>query len=487
MDYTLALMKKIFAKYERQGRITPALLDPILSQDAYLSDYFGKMHRLRKDLRSLNKKGDKFGVEDKKEEIKELKCRYEAYIEEYLQNELDWLHDKDYQLELKKVTEDKNEDSKIKESNIKGPALYQVEPTLGNLLLMRMLNRNLRSCYKVQPANRFTILHVLRDLLEERHDVILLRLDIKSFFESIPFDELLDKLKEDGILCPESFKLLEQIKKSYTDKSNANVGIPRGVPCSSFLSEIYMRDVDSRIKSLPGVYYYARYVDDMIVLVYPKDVASTPSDYYDKIYQIVHDKGLELHPKTEGGKTKLIDNRKSRNFSFSYLGYHIQVQDGDVSFSLSDDKYKHYEEWLRQAFATFKKDLSGKKQQGRNSLTRLLHQLRMMTSNYPLAGSKHFVMSGIFYKYPLLTNTSQLSALDGVLAEELGKLTVEDIPAKMGNFDDRKFSPKETLDYITKRCSKYSFVKGFLEVKTSHIFKDNFEKYKQLCHEEIQD
>lgn len=466
MEYTLPLMKKVLQKYERQGRVTSDLLIPILSQDEFLSDYFNKIQDLRKELLSLKKEGDKFRIEDKKEEINELKLRYKAFLEEFLQNVLDRLHDKDYTLNLKTFELD-------------GKNIYQVEPSLENLLLMGMLNRNLRSCYKVQPANRIAILNVLRNLLAEKHEAILLRLDIKSFFESISFDKLLDKLEDDGILCPESFKLLEQIRISYKCKGKTNVGVPRGVPCSSFLAEIYMRDIDSRIKGIPGVYFYQRYVDDMVVLIYPKDASQTPSVYYDDICKIVNSKGLELHLKSEENKTKLIDSRKTGIISFSYLGYHIQIRKGKVSFTLSHDKYSHYEEWLRQAFRTFKYDLSSEKRQG-SALTRLLHQLRMMTSNYHLAGNKHYIMSGIFYKYPLLTSTSQLVNLDDLLSEELRKLSVNDIPLKMGNYKNRKFSQSETLDYIIKRCSKYSFVKGYREVKVSHIYLNNFKKYKKI-------
>lgn len=464
MEYTLPLMKKVLQKYERQGRITSDLLNPILSQNPSLSDYFNKLRILRKELISLRQKGDKYDIADKKEEINELKLQYNTFMEEYLQEVLDRLHDKDYVLNLKTFELD-------------GKDFCQVEPTLENLLLMSMLNRNLRSCYKVQPANRIAILKVLKDLLEEKHDLILLRLDIKSFFESIPFDKLLVKLEYDGILCPESYTLLNKIK-SFCGNGKTNIGLPRGVPCSSFLSEIYMREIDSRIKNIPGVYFYQRYVDDIVVFIYPKSTTAAPNDYYDYIYKIVKAKGLVLHPTSEQNKIKLIDSRQRRNISFSYLGYHILKRNGKTTFLLSDDKYKHLEEWIHQAFRTFKYDLSNEKRQG-CSLTRLLHQLRMMTSNYHLVGNKHHIMSGIFYKYPLLTSISQLQDLDEVLAEEIGKLTVNDIPLKMGDFGNRKFTPHETLDYITKRCSKYSFVQGYQDVKKSNIWMPNFKKYSK--------
>lgn len=463
MEYTVSLMRQVLQKYERQGRVTKDLLSPILASDEKLTDYFKEIPKLNEKIRSLKQSGkDKYALEEVRIEKTELKEKYGECIDRFVQLSLDKLHDKDFQLNLKKVV-------------CRGKDAFQVEPSLENMLFMGMLNRNLRSCYKVQPANRIPILRVLKSLLEENHDMIILRLDIKSFFESISFDDILTKFTDDGILCPESFKLLSQIKEAYKKQTDANVGIPRGIPCSSFLAEIYMRDIDSRIKSMPGVYYYQRYVDDMIILICPENDHISPKQYFKLISNMVSKYGLKLHALGEQGKTKLIDTRKSEYLMFSYLGYSIRKSNGNVHFSLSHDKYNHYEEWIHKSFKDFKYEIkNGRK----GALTKLLHQLRLMTSNYHLTGNKHQVISGIYFKYPFLTTTSSLKALDDLLQDELSHLTIEDVPLCMGHFANKQFSRQDTLEYIVKRCSKYSFVKGYKEVRTSNISTANFRRYK---------
>lgn len=463
MEYTVSLMKQVLQKYERQGRVTKNLLSPILACDENLTNYFNKLSELNKKIRNLKRNGsDKYALEDAKTEKAELKARYDECIDKFINLSLGRLHDREFHLHLEKVT-------------CKGKDAFQVGVSLENMLFMGMLNRNLRSCYKIQPANRFPILHVLKELLEENHEVIILRLDIKSFFESIPFADLQEKLIDDGILCPESFKLLRKINEEYQRLSDAHVGIPRGVPCSSFLAEIYMRDIDSKIKDMPGVYYYQRYVDDMIILIYPKDDGVQPKLYFERISKIVSQKRLTLHSLAEHGKTRLIDSRTAKTFMFSYLGYRINKWDGKINFSLSPDKYGFYEKWIHRIFLDFKHEIRIRKQ---GALTKLLHQLRLMTSNYHLVGNKHQVMSGIFYKYPFLTSTSQLVKLDELLNNEISCLSIDDIPMDMGHFASVHFSRQETLEYIIKRCSKYSFVEGYNQVKKSNMCTASFKKYK---------
>lgn len=44
-----------------------------------------------------------------------------------------------------------------------------------------------------------------------------------------------------------------------------STGLPRGLGISAVLSELYMKYFDLSIRRVGGVYYYARFVDDIIV------------------------------------------------------------------------------------------------------------------------------------------------------------------------------------------------------------------------------
>ena len=79
----------------------------------------------------------------------------------------------------------------------------------------------------------------------------VIKLDVKHFYESISFDNLIDKLKTDMLLSARLINILGSLKLLGAK------GLPRGLSISPILSEIFMKNVDSAIKNIPGVYYYS--------------------------------------------------------------------------------------------------------------------------------------------------------------------------------------------------------------------------------------
>lgn len=128
-------------------------------------------------------------------------------------------------------------------------------------MVLRKLNENLRRLYKVKQADRSVIVSQVTSLLKESVPMHILKMDIKSFYESISRNDILSKIKEDSLLSYQSFKLLELFFSGPQFCSMP--GLPRGVCISATLSEIFMEDVDSKAMQLEGVYFYARYVDDI--------------------------------------------------------------------------------------------------------------------------------------------------------------------------------------------------------------------------------
>jgi hypothetical protein len=56
------------------------------------------------------------------------------------------------------------------------------------------------------------------------------------------------------------------LRKVFNNSTLAtSTGVPRGMSISATLSEIYMRKFDKCIRRFSGVYYYARFVDDIII------------------------------------------------------------------------------------------------------------------------------------------------------------------------------------------------------------------------------
>jgi hypothetical protein len=146
---------------------------------------------------------------------------------------------------------------------------FYLTNNLCDTLIIRKLNDNIKRIYKDEQANRRIIIDQVKTLLEETCPFWILKTDIKSFYESIDRDRLIEKLKNDSIL---SFHSLQVLYKIFLNPTLAeSTGLPRGMSISSTLSEIYMRKFDSWIKTSEGVFYYARFVDDIIIFSYSKE------------------------------------------------------------------------------------------------------------------------------------------------------------------------------------------------------------------------
>lgn len=140
---------------------------------------------------------------------------------------------------------------------------YFLTHDLPNKLIVRKLNDNVKRIYKDEQANRRIIIAQVKILLSETCPFWVIKTDIKSFYESIDRDKIISKFHDDSLLSYQSMYL---IKKLFNNPILADLsGVPRGMNISATLSEIHMRKFDKWIRRFDGIYYYARFVDDIII------------------------------------------------------------------------------------------------------------------------------------------------------------------------------------------------------------------------------
>ena len=141
--------------------------------------------------------------------------------------------------------------------------------------------------------------------------------DLKSYFDTIPHDRLMTRLKEriaDGSILAliEAF-LKAGILDGMTEWT-PEAGAPQGAVLSPLLSNIYLNPLD-HLMAQRG-FEMVRYADDFVILCRTAEEAERALEL---VQQWVAEAGLLLHPT----KTKVVDEREA---GFEFLGYRFVKQ-----------------------------------------------------------------------------------------------------------------------------------------------------------------
>lgn len=306
---------------------------------------------------------------------------------------------------------------------LKGKTVYRVG-AIPDELVVRKLRLNLKVCSSSLIESRIQIVRCLSLLLEEGVPYRVYRLDIRSFFESFDAANVLKSISDVRRLSPKSKGLIANLLARHADMGG--IGIPRGLAISSTLAELLMNDFDTHVQRASDTFFFARYVDDIIVVTSTRE---TTSDFLAKLRSWLP-AGLDLNPTKmaiadTGGRLKKIDSTASPVLlRFDYLGYGFTVrnplksetknfQEGDltrdVDIDIATKKLKKIKTRLVRSFLEFSKT---------SDWPLLKDRVAYLTQNFsvynPNAGGKK--IAGIFYSYPLAKEFSPgLRELDSFL------------------------------------------------------------------------
>jgi len=141
--------------------------------------------------------------------------------------------------------------------------------------------------------------------------------DLKSYFDTIPQERLMDRVRE-KIADGRVLRLLEQmLQAGVMDSAKGwqptEQGTPQGAVVSPLLSNIYLDGLDWQMAK--GGFEMVRYADDFIVLCSSQQQAQ---EALERVRRWVEENGLSLHPI----KTRLVD--ASQGGGFDFLGYHFE-------------------------------------------------------------------------------------------------------------------------------------------------------------------
>jgi RNA-directed DNA polymerase len=140
--------------------------------------------------------------------------------------------------------------------------------------------------------------------------------DIKSYFDTIPWTKLLDRVKakvSDGRVLELVEAFLKQGILEGMKEWTPEEGTPQGSVVSPLLSNLYLDPYDHAMAG--AGYQTVRYADDSVTLCRSEEEAHRALE---KMRGWMTDAGLTLHP----AKTKIVDATQKGGFDF--LGYHFE-------------------------------------------------------------------------------------------------------------------------------------------------------------------
>lgn len=340
------------------------------------------------------------------------------------------------------------------EFDIKFNDEYYFLENISQKLLLRKLNDNIKRIYKDEQANRKFIIHQVKTLLKETAPFWIIKTDIRAFYESINRDRIFRKLKNDAMLSYYSIFLLKKVFE------NPNIisypGLPRGLNISSSLSEIYMRNFDKAIQRHKDVYYYARFVDDIIIFLNSKERAL---ELFQSLNAIISEEKLDLQINDD--KTELIDgtnfkilkkgyNKKPIHNNIEYLGYRFYLNETEskrenkLQISIAYKKIKKIKSRIVRSYVDYAKT---------NDFELLKKRIKFLTGNYGISKSNDgsILKAGIYFNYTHINNLEILKGLNifhkKIIYSRKGNLGIK-LNARLSNTQ---------RDILKKHC----FIAGF--------------------------
>ncbi|GEM_PF-343673 len=459
-SYNYDSLNDAFNVVNRKGKMQRRYLSP---------EYLAKAQEyreLRMELNEILRKKKEERTEDDtnkvnmlKQQMKENAKEQKNLLQEHLSNVSSKILSSSFRFNL---TPDDSRDPE--------KPLYSIGTTAEEFFAMQVLCRNVKKLFKISMSSRDEILSQLKMLLrEDKSRYYVIRTDVCHCFESIPHDKLFEYLEGNNLLDVKSKSLLRGlIRKEFEAKNlrplvkDSQTGIPRGCAISSLLSEFYLSKIDEVIRrTLPGIVFMSRYVDDVIIVIHPDldDVHQWTLDkYVNALTDAYKEFGLTIHTPDDGkNKCYTYDSEDTKSLNFNLLGYQIQSIKGDKEkqgfFSLSMDKKKKIQDRIDKTFQKFDTLLNTMSYD--IAAHYLFDALHVLTCNTNLYNAKRGVKVGIFYSNQLLDNKNDLEKLDSALQYKCGLLSLKD---KAG-VDPVRQSHIEAV--LKRQLKQVSFVKGF--------------------------
>lgn len=332
---------------------------------------------------------------------------------------------------------------------LSGRPTFRLGNTVEEFFASKQLQRNINIAFGTKQSSRHYIVPQLATILQDSLPKIVIRTDISRFYESLSHKKLFDLIKSASGLSLSSKKMLRKLLSDYSRLSKTpDKGVPRGIGVSACLSEIYMTSLDEKLNALEDLVYYARYVDDM-VLVFCPSTPTQENNYLVLVKSAIESCNLEINLK----KTEEIDlTRTNKGKKFDFLGYNF-YKNKEINLDLSRRKLEAYQEKMD---IVFEKYTTSNRSRANERI--LINRIRFLTGNTKLSNNKGGAFVGIYFSNKFINNNQGIEFLDTYLESKINVLQKATLRRRLKKltFSEgfkartfRKFTTKE-LSAITR-------------------------------------
>lgn len=207
-------------------------------------------------------------------------------------------------------------------ATIKGRAVAQ-PASFESAIVTRKLHHDLKKITNIKQANRSIIIRRIKLLMSEGVPYTIVRLDIKKFYQTIDINALRDMVNN----ATKSTYAIQRVANKFLDWCARNgSGVPPGIALSGLLSELYMESFDMNVVQHSGTRFYARFVDDIILIMSPDVEKKSLATFLKQNLP----PGLEFNSDPEKYYYKKVSTAPERGAkhcaTFDYLGYYFSVE-----------------------------------------------------------------------------------------------------------------------------------------------------------------
>jgi len=295
-------------------------------------------------------------------------------------------------------------------NSLRGKTIYGFAD-LAEDLVLRHITRNIRRITGVKQDDRTFIVSCMKILLSEGLSFRVYKFDVSKFYESVDIGPILNRLEDDIAFSGQSVRALSSF---FSRLEAASIrGLPRGLALSATLSEYLMRGFDRSLNHAAGVWYYARFVDDILIITNGRE---DPADLCGSAAAALP-QGLSFNAKSRfynfGPFAK--GNKADCEDAFDFLGYRFSVskvwRDSNnrfvrtVDVDIAPAKVRRLKTRVAKSLLAFQVD---------QSFIDLRDRLRMLTGNVVYTDRKSGVRrpSGLHFNYPLTDPAKSASLIE---------------------------------------------------------------------------